>query len=89
MLGKIQSLLSHHFGHIKAEVRTWKAREQKSYRNVLRVQRQMKSLVAALRGARQFIANGIEFGYIATPAEGSRESKCLPMIDAVLAEERT
>ncbi len=52
-------------------------------------ERQMKSLVAALRGARQFIANGIEFGYIATPAEGSRESKCLPMIDAVLAEERT
>ena len=53
-------------------------------RDLIEAARERDRLRAALSEARQFIANGIEFGYIAKPQPGTREAKCLPMIEAAL-----
>ncbi len=43
-------------------------------------------LVKALRAARQFIGNGIEFGYIRLPDKPDPALDTLPMIEAALAK---
>lgn len=66
------------------------AEAQANARLIVRAVNAMPALLAALKDARQFIANGIEFGYIARPEPGSTESKTLPSIEAAIraAEEK-
>lgn len=49
---------------------------------------QCQELVEALELARQFIVNGVEFGYITMPDVDTPDSahETLPMIDAALAK---
>jgi len=42
------------------------------------------AMLAALIEARQFIANGIELGYIRKPSPGSREAVTLPAIEKAI-----
>lgn len=42
------------------------------------------NLLEACKEARQFIANAIEFGYCKEPEPGTRESKCLGVLDAAI-----
>ena len=53
-------------------------------RALIAAARERDRFLAALIEARQFISNGIEFGYIAKPQPGTREAKCLPIIEAAL-----
>lgn len=45
-------------------------------------------LLAACKEAAQFITIGIEYGYIVTPQEGTREAWCLDVIHAAIAKAR-
>ena len=48
--------------------------------------RKTAALLVALEEARGFIANGLDLGYIRQPEPGTRESRCLRMIENVLRE---